>query len=324
MLQISQYSNFKYFEIIPLLLCVISLVVFVKLIIKHLKKNNVSSKISNLIETIKNKFAKKSEITEVYENQKIEKNEKIIESKNKLAESPTVEAITKRLTEKIEKTSFSSKQKIIDITSLKIIPILFLILLFIWTILNFIPATVNNFFPADSEQILTLNNNSNKEQIIILLGRISRSNDWKPIMPYSPTIQGDYSIKLEKNEKRTVKLRTGKNDIDHLMIANLSKNIANEITGITLTVPRNEVAIYTKQMNKIDTKPRIFLFSLVLNICLYFTAIIFCIWFFLNEFARMENKKIKNIIILSASCVIPAVGFGFIFCWNLRTFFLLL
>ena len=329
MLQISQYLDFKYFEIIPLVLCFISLATFVKLIIDHFKKDDIAANITNLIKDIKSKITKKTENDESSENSedaKISENEtdkkQIIEKQ--LEESPTTAAITQRLEGKT-KTSFLAnilakfakinKQKIIDITLMKVIPVLFLAFLFVWTLFSFVPAILNNFFPSDSKQIITIKNHSNQKQTIALIGRIHKSNDWKPIMPYSPTIQGNYLIKLNQNEEITATLRTGRNDIDHLIVANLSRN---NVRGITLSVPRNAIVVYASPMQALANQPRISFLAIVLNICLYFTAIVCCVWFFLQEFNKSQYKKTKNIIILSSSCVILAVAFGFVFGWNLQ------
>jgi len=204
--------------------------------------------------------------------------------------------------------------KIISISIYRIIPILYIIFLFFWSLMSFIPITISHFLPADSKQIFTLTNNTKKNTDFALVGRLSYSNVWKPIIPYSPLFQGCAVKTLKKGESMKMELRTGVKDIDYLMIVNFSKD--ERAKGAILSLPRNEFALFIGQLRELPTKPSIFLLTIILNIVLYFSALIGCMCIFCILYNSISFNLVK-LIIYGVICLIPSIFFGFVFWWNL-------
>jgi hypothetical protein len=227
----------------------------------------------------------------------------------------------KRLKRKSRTMKSITIGEVFNITTYKIIPIVYIIFLLFWSLISFIPASINHLIPADSEQSVTFTNNTNQDIDFVLVGRLSYSNTWRPIIPYSPFFQGSAMKNLEKDESISMKLRTGVKDIDHLMVVNFSKEhntdkYSRDVRGIILSVPSNGVFLYSGQLKELVTKPSVFLLSIIFNICLYFSAIICCLCIFFTLFNR-SSYNLKRTIILSSSCLVISTFFGFTFWWNL-------
>lgn len=276
MIQISQYLDYKYFDIIPILFCIIAIAVFINLIIKSLQKRKTS------------------------------------EQKQQTQNATRFRTIITKIGENIYN---------------KIIPITFGVFLLVEVLLQFFPMISNSIFPADSYQKLTIKNQkdnilkeNNKIQTVVILGRLSYSNTWIPIIPYSPLLNCSPIFKLQPNTKTTMKIRTGTKDIDHLIVAKLKKSKYYESTnGVVLSVPRNEIVIYTNCMNQLTEKPNVFLLPIILNIIMYFTAIIGAIWIFFNRLSKLKNKNIIVIILIGLLCAGLGTGFGFILWEHIKT-----
>jgi hypothetical protein len=206
-----------------------------------------------------------------------------------------------------------------------VVPIAFLALFIFWNLLNFIPSTINNFFPPDSYQNISITNNDKDVQTISVLGRLSYSNVWIPIIPSSPLIQKTPILKLSPNQKEKIQIRTGVNDIDHIIVTNLTnKKYQNEIEGIVLSVPRNEIVVYSNVMDTLSLKPDIFILPFVTNVVLNFAGIIGCIClFFKFHFSNKSQENTTKLrlilrpIISGIILAMPAVCCGFAMWWNI-------
>jgi hypothetical protein len=205
-----------------------------------------------------------------------------------------------------------------------VIPILFYVVLVLWTILLLIPSTYNSLLPADSSQNVILKNFSDTEQDVILLGRLSYSNDWILLKPYNPMFQLNYIQQVRPNGTEMLTLRTGVNDIDYLMIANVTNGKYNPTNSMTMQVPRNDVVCFTDNLDILTTisSPALMLFNVLLPIILFLAAIVGFVWLFLKYVLSISEQRVKRIIIASVVLAIPVAAFGYLGWLNVQTLFL--
>ncbi|MDR0926233.1 MAG: hypothetical protein LBO69_00515 [Ignavibacteria bacterium] len=213
---------------------------------------------------------------------------------------------------------FSAEDKKVH-TAFYVIDVVFYVFLVLWSVLCFVPVSFNGILPADTEQVINIHNNTNEEQKVLLVGRLSYSNDWVPVIPYSPEFQGTPITTLIGGEKAKLRLRVGVNDIDNIIIANVTKSsYSGKVGGIVLPLPQNEIVVYTEPMNELARKPEVSILHQLLNICMYITGIVGFVWLFFLRFKSMEEKSVLSIVFIAIAVAIPATACGFAFWWNLQ------
>ena len=207
----------------------------------------------------------------------------------------------------------------------KILPCLFIAIFLLYAINSFFPAILNSIFPPDSYQTITITNNKKTSQDLILLGRISYSNDWIPIIPFNDDFQLVPLMNFAPSEKKSCNIRTGTKDIDYIIVANVSHNkINNETDAITMSVPRNNIAVYTESMNKLSNKPNIYFWGTINYFLLYITAIFGSVALLLFIFFGTKDKTLPEKTLLSLLPLLLILLFGYITFLNMRTMLLLI
>ena len=287
MLQLSQYFELKHLDFILIIFSLISLIIFIQLIIRAIKNRNQDS-----LET---------ENTDKINLDLPSKNPPLLEKKRILS-------------------------KIINISLYKILPCLFVFVLLFQTINLLFPALLNSIFPSDSQQTITITNDKEISQSIILLGRMSYSNDWIPIFSFNNSLQFAPIKTFSPSKKIIYNIRTGVGDIDYIIVANLTDNKLNSgIDALVFSVPCNDVAVFTKTMGKLNAKPNIYFGGILNYLLLYFTAIFGIVALFLILFFKIYyNKKLVEIIFLSLLSFILFGLFIYIFYLNFKTLLVLI
>jgi hypothetical protein len=179
--------------------------------------------------------------------------------------------------------------------------------------LNFLfPSVLNSIFPPDSHQIITITNNKPTSQDIVLMGRLSYSNKWIPILTSNHNLQLTSIKNIAPSEKFVCNIRTGLKDVDHIIIANVSNGTFNSGNdALAFAVPCNDIYVYTETMGKLNIKPNVHLTGIINYILLYFTGIIGLISLFFILLSKIEKKLIKVILlILPILAVAFIVGFA--------------
>ena len=225
MLQFSQYFELKHLDLILIAFSLISLIFFIQLIVKTIKN--------------KNKDELETENTDSVNMDLPLKNPPSLEKKQTLS--------------------------YIFYTILhKILPCLFIFLLLCQTTNLLFPSLLNSIFPPDSHQKITITNDKEAPQSMILLGRMSFSNEWIPILPFNNNLQFTPLKILLPSEKITYNIRTGLKDIDHIIIANLTNSrLENDVDALVFYVPCNDIAVFSKTMGKLNARPNTYIFGLI-------------------------------------------------------------
>jgi hypothetical protein len=289
MLQFSQYFNLKYIDFILIILSLISLVFFIQLIVNTIKNRN---------NTIRNRTLDEIEI----------------ETENTDNINPDLPIKNPSLINKTDKLS-----SIVDIIHRGFL-YLFGFALLVQTINSLFPAILNYIFPSDSHQTIIITNNKKISQDLILLGRMSYSNDWIPIIPFNNSLQFVSLRGFKPTEKVNYNIRTGTKDIDHIIIANVTNKTYNKgIDAIVLPVPCNDVAIFTEPMSKLNIKVNVYLFGIINYFLLYFTAIVGSIALFLILFFKIDKEALIKIIVLSLLSLLLVSFWGYSAWLNLNT-----
>lgn len=99
-----------------------------------------------------------------------------------------------------------------------------------------------------------------------------------PLLPVTPSLQFTPIVRLAPKTEQKLIIRTGVNDIDHLIIVNLTDtNYSKTKRGIAVEVPRNDFAVYANLQNSLSSKPSPSLVNILLSIVLYITGAVGCV-----------------------------------------------
>jgi hypothetical protein len=137
----------------------------------------------------------------------------------------------------------------------------------------------------------------------------------------NPSTYNIITTKKAMNETKTIIIRTGVKDVDHLLITNLTDSNYNKIkSGIALPLPQEEIVVYTNRLKMLHNKQTPFIISLILNLILYLSGVVGGIGILLaNMFAIKEQNKIY--FILFTACISSVtILCGYAFFLNMEFF----